>query len=198
MPPSSASRLRPRSSHAHNALVLPPVPPPSLSHTFRLSQVTAYPLRPCLHFNPRPDLIPLQLQPQSSQASIKLGLPRTQPWFPTQTTPLGRNLAQAASHTPRLHLSPRLCPQTSLTSPTPIPGRTSNMARKATAMSTLSTTMRFRLRGSICRTVLLKPLRMPWLLVPEKGPRGHREGGRRAYCQLSHKVQQSRWVGGED
>lgn len=40
------------------------------------------------------------------------------------------------------------------------------------AMSTLSTTMRFRLRGSVRRTVLLKPLRMPWLLVPEKGEWG--------------------------
>jgi hypothetical protein len=42
------------------------------------------------------------------------------------------------------------------------------MARKATAMSTLSTTMRFLLRGRVRRTVLLKPFRMPWLSVPGK------------------------------
>lgn len=56
------------------------------------------------------------------------------------------------------------------------------MARKATAMSTLSTTMRFRLRGNVFRTVLLKPLRMPWLLVPEEW-----DAGSRAHCQLNHK-----------
>ena len=55
------------------------------------------------------------------------------------------------------------------------------------AMSTLSTTMRFRLRGSVRRTVLLKPLRMPWLLVPEKGEwGGHREAGSGVHGQLSH------------
>lgn len=64
--------------------------------------------------------------------------------------------------------------------PPPILGRTSSMARKATAMSTLSTTMRFLLRGSVRRTVLLKPMRMPWLLVPEKGRRGQCEAGSRA------------------
>ena len=71
------------------------------------------------------------------------------------------------------------------------------MARKANAMSTLSTTMRFRLRGSVRRTVLLKPMRMPWLLVPEKGEGGgHREAGSRAHCQLSHKEMQQGFPGG--
>lgn len=167
---------RPGTAHSPMPLATPPVSSPPAGHASRLRATPPVPATP-------------SLSSPAGHASKLRATPRCRPRphrAPPLVTPPG--YWPRPGHASKLRATPRCRPR-----PPPEPGshptvqgRTSSMARKAAAMSTLSTTMRFRLRGSVRRTVLLKPLRMLWLSVPgEEGGSGSSVSRGGAHCPRS-------------
>lgn len=76
---------------------------------------------------------------------------------------------RSAQHQHLRRACSELLPSSSPSLSPPAPALTTSMARKAAAISALSTMMRLTLRGRLCSTVLLKPGNVPWLRVPASG-----------------------------